>query len=104
MYQTERNGNFTYSIPLANGNYDVTLKFSEIYYTAPGQRVFNVSIEGKQVISNLDIFAKAGKSRAYDVTVPVTIRDRELTIKIPSVVDKASINAILVRQVGAAAP
>ncbi len=55
LYQTERYGNFSYNIPLTNGNYNVTLKFAEIYWNAAGERIFNVSMQGTQVISNLDI-------------------------------------------------
>src|SRR5208337_695952 len=29
LYQSERYGNFSYNVPLANGNYTVTLKFAE---------------------------------------------------------------------------
>src|SRR5215475_2676880 len=31
LYQSERYGNFSYTIPVANGDYVVTLKFAEIY-------------------------------------------------------------------------
>lgn len=53
-----------YSIPLLNGNYAVTLKFAEIYYNYAGARIFDVKMEGKEIIGNLDIFAKAGKNKA----------------------------------------
>ena len=67
LYQTERFGNFSYSIPLPNGNYTVLLRFAEIYWSAPGRRIFDVFIEGAEVISNLDIFALVGKNTAYDL-------------------------------------
>ena len=44
LYQTENHGSslaYTFSVP--NGNYLVNLKFAEIFYTAAGLRVFNVS-------------------------------------------------------------
>ena len=94
LYQTERYGNFSYSIPLANGNYSVTLKFAEIYWTAAGKRVFNVSVQGIQVISNLDIYAQAGKDVAYDITIPVSVTNGTLSITFTSVVDNAKVSAI----------
>ncbi len=94
LYQTERYGNFNYNIPLANGSYDVTLKFAEIYWDAPGKRVFNVSIQGTQVITNLDIYAMAGKDAAYDLTFPATVTNGMLTINFTSVVDNAKVSAI----------
>jgi hypothetical protein len=62
VYQTERYGNFTYTIPgLTPGTaYTVRLHFAEIYWNVVGQRLFNVSINGAQVLSNFDIFAAAG--------------------------------------------
>ena len=50
LYQTERWGSFYYSIPVANGNYNVTLKFAEISArSGAGKRIFNVKIEGGSV-------------------------------------------------------
>ena len=62
VYQTNRFGNFTYTIPgfTAGANYIVDLHFAETFWTAPGQRLFNVLINGKQVLTNYDIFASAG--------------------------------------------
>lgn len=97
LYQSWRYGNMSYSIPMANGNYSVTLKFSD-WYTKVGQRVFNVAMQGVTVLSNFDIFAKAGGTlNPYDVTIPVTVSNGTLTIKFTNVVDNAKINAIVVK-------
>jgi hypothetical protein len=62
VYQTNRYGPMTYTIPglTPGGTYIVDLHFAETYWTAPGQRLFNVSINNKQVLNNYDIFASAG--------------------------------------------
>ena len=62
VYQTERYGAFTYTIPnLTPGAiYTVNLHFAEIYWTAAGKREFNVSINGTNVLTNFDVFAAAG--------------------------------------------
>src|SRR5665213_3050527 len=64
LYQYERYGNgatpVTYVFDVPAGSYQVTLKFAEIYFTAVGDRVFNVSIAGTQVLTNFDIFAASG--------------------------------------------
>ncbi len=99
LYQTERYGKtFSYNIPLANGNYDVTLKFAEIYWNSSGKRVFNVSLQGTQVITNLDIYALAGKDAAYDVTFPASVTNGSLNIGFTTVVDNAKISAIEIAQ------
>ncbi|HTC93912.1 MAG TPA: malectin domain-containing carbohydrate-binding protein [Terriglobales bacterium] len=62
VYQTARTGNFTYTIPgyTAGSSHTVRLHFAEPFFTAAGKRVFNVSINGTQVLTNFDIFAAAG--------------------------------------------
>ena len=62
VYQSERWGVFTYIIPQlqAGSNYTVRLHFAEIYFGSPGSRVFNVAINGTQVLSNFDIVVAAG--------------------------------------------
>jgi hypothetical protein len=80
LYQTERYGassngaaSFQYSIPVANGNYTVLLKFSEDYFTAAGQRQFDVAINNEQVLTNFDIYAAAGgQYKAIDKQFNVT--------------------------------
>jgi hypothetical protein len=96
LYQSERYGNFSYTMPVANGEYEVTLKFAEIYFTSVGQRVFNVLIEGKTVISKLDLVAQVGSKVAYDVVVPVTVADGVLNLAFQSVVNNAKVSALKV--------
>ena len=62
VYQTERWNNNTYTFPnlIAGTSYKVRLHFAEIYYNAAGIRIFNVFINGTQVLTNLDIFAATG--------------------------------------------
>ncbi|MBA3826570.1 MAG: glucosylceramidase [Ktedonobacterales bacterium] len=56
VYQTERYGNFTYTLPnlLPGAQYAVRLHFDEIYWTSSGQRLFNLTINGSQVLTNFD--------------------------------------------------
>ena len=77
LYNSERYGDgagFTYAFPIAPGAYVVTLKFAEVYVTGPGQRLFNVAIDGQSVLSDFDIFASAGAMNAVvDKTFTITI-------------------------------
>ena len=97
LYQSERYGNFSYNVPVANGNYLVTLKFAEIYFTAAGQRVFNVTVNGQTAASNLDVYAKVGKNAAYDLVVPVSVTNGAISINFASVVNYAKVGAILIK-------
>jgi hypothetical protein len=62
VLQHGRYGNFTYTIPnLSPGvSYTVRLDFVEYVYNSAGARVFNVAINGTQVLSKFDIWAAAG--------------------------------------------
>jgi hypothetical protein len=99
LYQSERYGNFSYNIPVENGDYRVTLRFAELYsYAYVGARVFDVAIEGKKVVSNLDLFALKGKNNSYDYTIPfpISITDGVLNIDFYNHDGTAKVNAILV--------
>lgn len=74
VYQHERNGTMTYTIPgmTPNSQHTVLLHFSELYWSAAGKRVFNVSINGTRVLTNLDIYATVGKFAALVETFTAT--------------------------------
>jgi outer membrane protein assembly factor BamB len=83
LYQSERwnAGPFTYTFSgLAAGSYQVTLKFAEIAGLGPGQRQFNVAINGTQVLSNLDVAAQVGDNAALDKTFTTTASNGQVTI------------------------
>jgi hypothetical protein len=101
VYQRMRYGNFSYNIPVPDGDYLVTLKFAETYFTKAGQRVFDVAIEGVDVITDLDLVAEAGPKTAYDLTLPAHVTDGMLNINFRSIVNYALVNAVVV--MGAAA-
>jgi hypothetical protein len=64
VYQTERWGKCTYSIPVKRGQaFTVRLHFAEVKLEA-GQRKFNVDINGNRVLTDFDIAAEAGKNKA----------------------------------------
>ncbi len=62
VFTTERYGEFSYTLGgfAAGSTQSVTLYFAEVYWTAAGQRTFNVAINGATVLSAFDIFAVAG--------------------------------------------
>jgi hypothetical protein len=85
LYQTCRYGNFSYDAAVPNGIYTVTLQFAEISVTGPGQRVFNVAINGSQVLGAFDIFAQAGGMfTALDKTFTVSVTNGQLSIQFTS--------------------
>jgi hypothetical protein len=94
LYQSERFGNFTYSIPLSSGSYQLTLKFAEIYYQTSGARQFDVLAEGTSIISNLDIFAVANAFTSYDVIRTVSVSDGVLNLEFRTDIEHAKLSAL----------
>jgi len=85
LYQTERwhDSTFHYTIPVhEEGSFVLVLKFAEVYFHAPQQKVFDVRINGQHVVArDLDIFAEVGNSVAHDVLVPFTIDQGKLKVE-----------------------
>jgi hypothetical protein len=68
LYQTVRYNVSAYRVPASNGVCRVKLKFCEPHYNEAGRRVFDVQVQNSTVLTDLDIFARAGKDRALDYT------------------------------------
>ena len=86
LYQTERwsSETLTYSIPLKsniNGKYVLNLKFSEVYFTNKGDKIFNVALGRETVIKNLDIYSKVGKAYGLDEYIEFEIRNKQVYYK-----------------------
>jgi enterochelin esterase-like enzyme len=62
IYETERYSMDSYKFTVPNGKYTVRLHFAETFegITGPGQRVFSVSVQGKEVLKDFDPFKEAG--------------------------------------------
>ncbi len=103
LYQTERYGDyFSFSVPVATGPYQVTLKFAEIYWTEtsferlamPGQRVFHVTLEEQLVLHNFDILAEVTPNTALDKTFQVNVGDGALDLVFIGIANNAKVSAI----------
>ena len=105
LYQTERWGMSAYRFTVANGPYQVTLKFAEIYrFAYLGGRVFDVKIEGATVLSNLDIFSQVGVNRAKDFTFSTQVNDGVLDISFAAKAGSPKVNAIAITSPGGGPP
>ena len=108
IFQSQRLGaSFSYAIPVANGNYNVSLYLSELNYQDFGKRVFDVSLEGEPVLDNLDVYKLTnnafldGENDASIVEIPnlAIIEDGTLNLDFTSVVDQASLAGIVITPV-----
>ncbi len=105
LYQSEHLGvTFTARFDCPGGTYETTLYNAETRWTASGQRLFNVSIQGQQVLSNLDIYAAAGgANKAIVLTFTNTVSNGQLEIAFTDVPTQfetnARVSAIRVRKI-----
>jgi hypothetical protein len=108
VYQSNRYGNFTYTIPglTASSAYTVRLHFAEEYWTAAGKRTFNVSINGTQVLTKFDIFAAAGGEfiAVVEQFSATASSSGAITIQFTTVTDNAQVNGIEVLSAGSSTP
>jgi len=76
LYRNSRQGDFSYSIPLKPGVYELHLHFAETFYGpedlgggGEGSRVMTVSANGKPLLADFDVLADSGAGRTADVKV-----------------------------------
>jgi hypothetical protein len=98
-YSRQGNTNMAYRIELPNGMYQVKLMFSENVWGSSGRRRFNVALEGVTVLSNLDVYSRAGgRYRAFEQSFWPTISDGTLDITFPVIQrDQAMISGIEIK-------
>ncbi|MCK0146239.1 PKD domain-containing protein, partial [Arenibacter sp. F26102] len=95
LYHPRRFGSeFSYNFPIANGNYTIAIHSLENYFNTAGARIFDISIEGNTVISDLDLFATYGQGALGLLSFEVEVLDGELNIDFLASTNKAIVQAI----------
>jgi hypothetical protein len=91
LFQTFRFGmnKLKYEFPVPDGDYRIELYFTEPWYGGGGRmdcsgwRMFDIAVNGKTVIKNLDVWKEAGFDRALQKTVNVHVTGGQLQISFP---------------------
>jgi len=95
LYQTHRFGLSSYRFSVPNGRYTVRLRFAESYaYASAGTRVFNVLIEGREVLAGLDPATTPRRWVATDYAFSTEVSDGLLAVNFRSVVGPPIVSAI----------
>lgn len=105
LFRTYRFGrdrlSYRFAVPM--GDYAIELYFTEPWYgrtgiDATGWRLFDVAVNGKTVLADVDLFHEAGFERAVKKVIPARAVDGQLVITFPRVTaGQAVISAIAVR-------
>jgi beta-galactosidase len=105
LFQTFRFGlsKLEYHFPLPNGDYEVELHFVEPWYgtgggmNCEGWRIYDVAVNERVVIDDLDIWKEAGHDQALIKKVQVNVKNGLLKIHFPEVKSgQAIISAIAI--------
>ena len=97
LYQSERYGNFIYSLPVIAGvTYTINLLICETFGAlfALGKRVFRVKANNQIVLDNLDIFAEVGANAPLIKSFTFTATSNILEISTEGIVENPSLRAI----------
>lgn len=106
LYLTERSadsnlGSFEYAIPITNGTYTLKLHFAEIFHSAPGgssgeigARIFSVTAEQDEVLTDYDIIAEVGSQTAVIKTVDIQVEDQELNLSFTAIKDRPKLSGL----------
>lgn len=105
IYRSSRQGDFTYSIPLKPGTYELRLHFAETFYGpesagggGEGSRIMAVLANGQPLLHDFDVLADSGGDRTAEVKVFPNISpaaDGQLHLSFSSVKgDSAMLSAV----------
>jgi hypothetical protein len=99
VYQSQRTGTtFSYAIPnlTAHASYTVRLHLVESWFSSVGQRLFGVTINGEQALSNFDIYKAAGGQNVAIVEPFAATADAagKITMQFTATVNNASVAGI----------
>jgi len=98
FYRNEHYDMTKWSATVPNGTYTVKLYFCETYegITDVGQRIFDVSIQGKKVLKDFDVYKVAGGAekpitKTYD---DIAVTDGKITVSFDANIQSPQINGI----------
>jgi len=92
---------FDYVADCPAGVYEVTVLNVETFWSAPNQRVFDLYIEGQQVLTNHDIFVMAGgPNTPISLLFTAVVADAKAEIHFVPLVDAARVAGVGLSRVG----
>ena len=98
VYETERYSMEAYRFSVPNGRYTVKMHFAETYsgITGEGQRIFSVTINGKNILTDFDPFKEAGGANKPVVKTikDVAVSGGEIVIGFTANIQNPEINGI----------
>jgi beta-galactosidase len=95
LFQSARTGETTYRFAVPPGRYAVELGFAEPTHDGAGKRVFDVRLNGRRVIEDLDLAGEFGRYRATRRQFEVRVGEGEvLTLSLTAEEGSPLVNAV----------
>jgi len=112
LFKTYRFGRerLTYSFAAPKGDYEIELYFAEPWYgrtgiDATGWRLFDMAVNGRTALTDIDIYREAGFGHALKKVVRAAAVNGRIVINFPRVAaGQAVISAIAIRKAGKGTP
>lgn len=100
LFQTMREDLNGYKFDVADGDYEIELRFAEPKFQVIGERIFDVKINGQVVSVNLDLIEKVGFLQALTQKFCVSASGKQgIVIEFPAIKDKPIISGIRVKRI-----
>jgi hypothetical protein len=65
-----------------SGKYVLVLKFSEVYFNSPSEKIFDVNLGNESVVKQLDVYSKVGKATAYDEFIEFELKNNKILMNV----------------------
>ena len=100
LYQTMIEGLTAYRFDVADGEYEIELRFIEPKFKDSGRRVFGVKINGQTVLENLDLAGKSGLMRAFSQKLHVSAQNKQgVRLEFSAVKDKPVLSGVRLKRI-----
>ncbi|HRO27045.1 MAG TPA: malectin domain-containing carbohydrate-binding protein, partial [Luteimonas sp.] len=88
-----------YRFDVPDGEYQLQLGFVEVEHDAPGERVFDVLVNGEPLLRDLDLAASKGRYEAVEYTASVRARDGGgVVVALPAKAGESTISTLRLRK------
>ncbi|MCD9189191.1 MAG: DUF4982 domain-containing protein [Pyrinomonadaceae bacterium] len=99
LYQTFRTGFSGYRFDVTDGEYEIELRFAEPFIGKVGERVFNVSANGKSLLENFDLRGESTPLSAISKTFKIRVNGgKGLSLDFTAATGKTILSALRLRR------
>lgn len=99
LWQDTLAGASAWRFDVPDGEYELRLGFVEVEHDKPGARVFDVLVNGKPLVRNLDLAASRGRYEKIEYAIRVHVRDgRGVVIDLPAKEGESTISTLRLRR------